>query len=175
MDFTLDTLADGRAFRTLNIVDDYTRECVAIEVDRSLPGLRVTRVLDRLQATIGLPQSIVLDNGPEFAARTLEAWAYAAGVTLCFIRPGKPIENAYIESFNGTFRDECLNEHWFLSLADAQAVIEAWRVDYNTVRPHSALADQTPHQFAASKVGARRLSPARLQEDQKPKGLSLSV
>lgn len=175
MDFTLDTLADGRAFRTLNIVDDYTRECVAIEVDRSLPGLRVTRVLDRLRTTIGLPQSIVLDNGPEFAGRTLEAWAYAAGVTLCFIRPGKPIENAYVESFNGKFRDECLNEHWFVSLADAQVTIEAWRVDYNTVRPHSALADQTPEQFAAATEGARRLPPARLQEDPNTEALSLSV
>jgi len=159
MDFTLDTLADGRAFRTLNIVDDYTRECVAIEVDRSRPGLRVTRVLERLRAAVGLPRSIVLDNGPEFAGRTLDAWAYAAGVTLCFIRPGKPIENAYVESFNGKFRDECLNEHWFVSLADAQAAIEAWRVDYNTVRPHSA----------------RRLPPARLNEDLKPEELSLSV
>ena len=175
MDFTLDTLADGRAFRTLNIVDDYTRECVAIEVDRSLPGLRVTRVLERLRATYGLPQSIVLDNGPEFAGRTLEAWAYAAQVTLCFIRPGKPIENAYVESFNGKFRDECLNEHWFVSLADAQLQIEAWRVDYNTVRPHSALDNQTPHQFAESKVGARRPRPARLNEDPKPEALSLPV
>jgi putative transposase len=167
MDFTLDTLADGRAFRTLNIVDDYTRECVAIEVDRSLPGLRVTRVLERLRTTVGLPQSIVLDNGPELAGRTLEAWAYAHHLTLCFIRPGKPIENAYVESFNGKFRDECLNEHWFVSLADAQALIEAWRVDYNTVRPHSALDDETPHQCAESKKGARRLPPARLQEEPK--------
>jgi len=173
MDFTLDTLADGRAFRTLNIVDDYTRECVAIEVDRSLPGLRVTRVLERLRAMHGLPQSIVLDNGPEFAGRTLEAWAYAAKVTLCFIRPGKPIENAYVESFNGKFRDECLNEHWFVSLADAQQQIEAWRVDYNTVRPHSALDDQTPQHFAESKVGARRQEPARLKEDRKPAELSI--
>jgi putative transposase len=175
MDFTLDTLADGRAFRTLNIVDDYTRECVAIEVDRSLPGLRVARVLERLRATHGLPQSIVLDNGPEFAGRTLEAWAYAAKVTLCFIRPGKPIENAYVESFNGKFRDECLNEHWFVSLADAQLQIEAWRVDYNTVRPHSALDDQTPHQFAESKAGPRRLPPARLTEDPKTEDSSLSA
>ncbi len=140
MDFTTDTLADGRNFRTLNIVDDYTRECVAIEVDRSLPGLRVTRVLDRLRATIGLPHTIVMDNGPEFAGRTLDAWAYAHGVTLRFIRPGKPIENAYVESFNGKFRDECLNEHWFVSLVDAKATIEAWRIDYNMVRPHSSLA-----------------------------------
>jgi len=93
--------------RTLNIVDDFTRECVAIEVDRSLPGLRVTRVLDRLALAVGLPDTIVVDNGPEFAGRTLDTWAYARGVTLRFIRPGKPIENAYVESFNGKFRDEC--------------------------------------------------------------------
>ncbi len=125
MDFTSDTLGDGRVFRTLNIVDDFTRECVAIEVDRSLPGLRVARVLERLQAAIGLPATIVVDNGPEFAGRTLEAWTYAHGVTLRFIRPGKPIENAFVESFNGKFRDECLNEHWFVGLADAQRTIEA--------------------------------------------------
>jgi len=108
MDFTLDTPADGRAFRTLNIVDNFTRECVAIEVDRSLLGLRVARMLDRLHAAIGLPQTIVVDNGREFAGRTLDAWAYRTGVTLRFIRPGKSIENAYVETFNGTFRDECL-------------------------------------------------------------------
>jgi hypothetical protein len=140
MDFMTDTLADGRGFRTLNIVDDFTRECVAIEVDRSLPGARVVRVLERLAETIGLPQVLVSDNGPEFAGRTLDAWAYRRGVTLRFIRPGKPIENAYVESFNGKFRDECLNEHWFLSVAEAQAVIDAWRVDYNTVRPQLARA-----------------------------------
>ena len=157
MDFTTDTLADGRNFRTLNIVDDFTRECVAIEVDRSLPGLRVTRVLDRLAAAVGLPQTIVVDNGPEFAGRTLDAWAYARGVTLRFIRPGKPIENAYVESFNGKFRDECLNEHWFVSLADAKAVIEAWRVDYNSVRPHSSLAGCTdlPDFFGPIAIGER--------------------
>ena len=174
MDFTTDTLADGRNFRTLNIVDDFTRECLAIEVDRSLPGLRVARVLDRLHAAVGLPKTIVVDNGPEFAGRTLGAWAYARGVTLRFIRPGKPIENAYVESFNGKFRDECLNEHWFVSLADAKAVIEAWRIDYNTVRPHSSLAGRTPEHFAAISVGARRLTPARPQ-DLKPEDLSLSV
>jgi putative transposase len=175
MDFTADTLADGRHFRTLNIVDDFSRECVAIEVDRSLPGLRVTRVLDRLDAAIGLPKTIVVDNGPEFAGRTLDAWAYARGVTLRFIRPGKPIENAYVESFNGKFRDECLNEHWFVNLVDAKATIEAWRIDYNTVRPHSALAGRTPDQFAAIAVGARRLPPARPDEGLKPEGLALSV
>lgn len=175
MDFTTDTLADGRGFRTLNIVDDFTRECLAIEVDRSLPGLRVTRVLDRLASTVGLPQTIVIDNGPEFAGRTLDAWAYAHGVTLRFIRPGKPIENAYVESFNGKFRDECLNENWFLSLADAKVVIELWRIDYNTVRPHSSLNDATPDAFARDSMVARRLAPARKNEDQNPEGLTLST
>ena len=150
MDFMVDTLADGRGFRTLNIVDDFTRECVAIEVDRSLPGARVVRVLERLQATIGLPRRIVVDNGPEFAGRALDTWAYANGVELRFIRPGKPIENAYVESFNGKFRDECLNEHWFVSVAEAKAIIEAWRVDYNTVRPHASLGQQTPAAYAAA-------------------------
>jgi len=175
IDFMLDTLADGRTFRVLNIVDDYTRECLAIEVDRSLPGARVVRVLERLAATVGLPKRVILDNGPEFAGRTLDAWAYTRGVALCFIRPGKPIENAYVESFNGKFRDECLNEHWFLSMADAQAVIEAWRVDYNTVRPHSALGDRTPDQFAQHTRGARRLSPSRPEDVSNLDGLTVSV
>jgi putative transposase len=175
MDFMLDTLADGRPFRTLNIVDDFTRECVAIEVDRSLPGARVVRVLERLRAEIGLPLIIVTDNGPEFAGRTLDAWAYAAGVAIRFIRPGKPIENAYVESFNGKFRDECLNEHWFVNMVDAQITIEAWRVDYNTVRPHSSLDDRTPDQFAQASRGARRLSPPRPEGAFNPDGLTLSV
>jgi putative transposase len=182
MDFMVDTLADGRGFRTLNIVDDYTRQCVAIEVDRSLPGLRVVRVLDRLAETIGLPDILVMDNGPEFSGRALDTWAYARGVQLRFIRPGKPIENAFVESFNGKFRDECLNEHWFASVAEARMLIEAWRVDYNTVRPHSALCGATPEQFANSLCGR---SPAqtptradwknRKNEDAKPEDLSLSV
>jgi putative transposase len=178
MDFTVDTLADGRGFRTRNIVDDFTRECVAIEVDGALPGLRVARVLDRLHAAIGLPACLVCDNGPEFAGRTLDAWAYAHDVALRFIRPGKSIENAYVESFNGKFRDECLNEHWFVSLADAKAAIEAWRIDYNTVRPHSSLGDRTPEQFARISQGARRLTPARPDqedEDRKSEDLTLSV
>ena len=174
MDFTADTLADGRNFRTLNIVDDFTRECVAIEVDRSLPGLRVTRVLDRLAAA-GLPQTIVVDNGPEFAGRTLDAWAYTRGVALRFIRPGKPIENAYVESFNGKFRDECLNEHWFVNLVDAKTTIEAWRIDYNTVRPHSSLGGRTPDQFAAISGGARGPRPARTNEGLKSEDLALSA
>ena len=167
------TLADGRPFRTLNIVDDFTRECLAIEVDRSLPGARVVRVLERLRATIGLPQVIVVDNGPEFAGRTLDAWAYAACVTLRFIRPGRPIENAYVESFNGKFRDECLNEHWFVSMVDAQILIETWRLDYNTVRPHSSLQNRTPDQFAQLSRGARRLPPPRPDDDPNPEKLTL--
>jgi putative transposase len=147
MDFVADALATGRRFRTLNIVDDFTRECPAIEVDTSLPGLRVTRVLDHLAATHGLPELIVVDNGPEFAGKALDVWAYRHGVQLHFIRPGKPVENAYIESFNGKFRDECLNENWFIDLEDAKNKIETWRLDYNRVRPHSSLSDLTPEEF----------------------------
>lgn len=149
MDFTHDMLADGRRFRTLNIVDDFTRECPAIEVDTSLPGGRVVRVLERLAQTRGLPKAIVLDNGPEFAGRRLDAWAFERGVELLFIRPGKPVENAFIESFNGRFRDECLNSHWFTGLDDARQRIEAWRRDYNLVRPHSALGGKSPAEFAS--------------------------
>lgn len=183
MDFMADTLADGRGFRTLNIVDDFTRECVAIEVDRSLPGARVVRVLERLAATVGLPRVLVSDNGPEFAGRTLDVWAYRRGVELRFIRPGKPIENAYVESFNGKFRDECLNEHWFLSVAEAQQIIEAWRVDYNTVRPHRSLGQQTPAAYAAAACAGpaagwgacSAAAPSASEQPKKSDGLSLSV
>ncbi len=137
MDFVSDALGDGRAFRALTIVDDFTRECPAIAVDTSLPGERVVQVLEQLPGTRGLPRAIVLDNGPEFTSHVLDQWAHRRGVALQFIAPGKPVENAYIESFNGRFRDECLNESWFVSLADAQYTIEAWRVDYNVTRPHS--------------------------------------
>jgi putative transposase len=148
MDFTRDTLANGRPFRTLNIVDDYTRECPAIEVDHSLPGLRVVRVLEQLAATRGLPATIVVDNGPEFAGRVLDRWAYQRAVKLHFIDPGKPVQNAYVESFNGKFRDQCLNEHWFLNLQDARRTIEAHRQEYNTYRPHRSLGGLTPAEFA---------------------------
>lgn len=147
MDFVSDQLCDGRKFRSLTIVDDFSRESPAIEVDTSLPGKRVTRVLDRLAETRGLPTAIVVDNGPEFAGSELDSWAHERGVKLCFIRPGKPVENAYIESFNGKFRDECLNEHWFTSIKDAQVKIEAWRKDYNRHRPHSSLGNLSPEEF----------------------------
>jgi putative transposase len=148
MDFVSDGLADGRRVRCLTVVDDCTRECLAIEVDTSLTGTRVKAVMERLADTRGLPRSITVDHGPEFEGQVLDAWAYAANVQLAFIRPGKPNENAYIESFNGKFRDECLNEHWFLSMAHAREVIEAWRIEYNTERTHSSLGDLTPEEFA---------------------------
>jgi putative transposase len=152
MDFVADGLIGGRRLRCLTIVDDCTRECLAIEVDTSITGVRVQGVLDRLADTRGLPQSITVDNGPEFDGQVLDKWAYRSGVRLSFIRPGKPNENAYIESFNGKFRDECLNEHWFISLSHARSIIEAWRTEYNTERPHSSLGNQTPEEFAAALV-----------------------
>ncbi len=159
MDFMRDTLADGRPFRTLNVVDDFSRECLVIEVDTSLPGPRVARVLERLGAERGLPGAIVMDNGPEFAGKVLDAWAYQRGVRLEFIRPGKPVENAFVESFNGRFRDECLNEHWFTGLADARFTIECWRRDYNEVRPHGSLGRIPPAEFAARAAGLRSATP----------------
>ena len=148
MDFVSDGLANGRRLRCLTIVDDCTRECLAIEVDTSITGTRVKAVMERLADLRGLPRSITVDHGPEFEGQVLDAWAYVANVQLAFIRPGKPNENAYIESFNGKFRDECLNEHWFISMAHARQIIEAWRIEYNTERTHSSLADLTPEEFA---------------------------
>ena len=152
MDFMGDTLASGRTFRLLNIVDDFSRECVVIDAATSFPGTRVVRVLDELAEVRGLPETIVIDNGPEFTSRALDEWAYRRKVRLLFITPGRPIENAYVESFNGKFRDECLNEHWFLSLDEVRATVENWRIDYNRGRPHSSLGDLTPEEFAAKNV-----------------------
>lgn len=147
MDFVSDSLLDGRRFRTLTIVDEWSRESPAMEVDASLTGQRVVRVLERLAAIRPLPASIRMDNGPEFISKALDAWAYAQGVRLQFIQPGKPTQNAYIESFNGRLREECLNEEVFTSLADARDKIEYWRQDYNTRRPHSALGNLTPMEY----------------------------
>ena len=148
MDFVSDSLWNGRRFRVLTIVDDLTRECPALEVDHSLPGLRVTRVLNRLAATRGLPEVITVDNGPEFISKAMDAWAFQNKVRLRFIQPGKPVQNAYVESFNGKFRDECLNENVFIDLHDARNKIETWRRDYNSTRPHSSLNNLTPEEFA---------------------------
>jgi len=143
-----DCVSSGTVIRMLTIVDDCTRECPAIEVDTSLGGLRVRRVLDRIASERGLPEAIVLDNGPEFRGRALAAWSEERGVRLEFIQPGKPTQNAYIESFNGRLRDECLNANWFTSLSDARRKVETWRLDYNQQRPHSSLDYLPPAEFA---------------------------
>lgn len=148
MDFVADGLVGGRRLRCLAIVDNFSRECLAIEVGTSINGARVKSVLERLARVRGLPEAISVDNGPEFAGKTLDAWAYETKVKLAFIRPGKPVDNAYIESFNGRFRDECLNEHWFFTLDHARVVIETWCREYNEQRPHSSLGYLTPRQFA---------------------------
>ena len=149
MDFMSDALAGGRKIRLLNIVDTYSRECLRIEVDTSLPGARVARVLEELRASRGLPERIMTDNGPEFTGRVMDAWAYAREVKLHFIQPGKPMQNGYIESFNGKFRDECLNENWFVDLPDVRQITKGYQAHYNQERPHSALGNLTPMEFVA--------------------------
>lgn len=147
MDFVHDYLADGRRLRTLNVVDAFTRECLAIEVDTSLPSARVIRVLDRLVWEYGLPESLRVDNGPEFISSAMDRWAFAHGVEMHFIQPGKPTQNAHVESFNGHFRDECLAQAHWPTLARARVEVELWRQDYNCVRPHSALRYEAPKTF----------------------------
>ena len=155
MDFVSDCVSGGKVIRMLTIVDDCTRECPVIEVDTSLGGLRVRRVLDRIAVERGLPEAIVVDNGPEFRGRALAAWSEERGVRLEFIQPGKPVQNAYIESFNGRLRDECLNANWFTSLSDARRKIENWRKDYNEQRPHSSLNYLPPAEFARTATEMR--------------------
>lgn len=147
MDFPHDSLHNGRKLRFLPIIDTYTKECLRIEVDTSIGGKRVCTVLSQIAALRALPEKIVVDNGPEFISNALDAWAYERGIKLHFIRPGKPVDNAYMESFNGKFRDECLNLNWFMSVGHARAVAEEHRLDYNNERPHSALGDLTPAEF----------------------------
>jgi len=129
------------------MTDLYSKEVPVIEVDVSIGGARVRRILDRLFLTRPLPETLILDNGPEFAGTALDAWATQHGVHLHLIQPGKPVQNAFIESFNGKFRDECLNEHWLLTLQESQLVIEAWRREYNEEWTHSGIGDLTPHEF----------------------------
>jgi putative transposase len=169
MDFVSDGLADGRRIRCLAIVDDCTRECVALEVDTSITATRVKAVLERLADTRGLPRSITVDHGPEFEGQVLDAWAYRSNVQLSFIRPGKPNENAYIESFNGKFRDECLNEHWFITMAQARRAIESWRIEYNTERPHSSLGDLTPEEFAERSLARKEERVSLSTADSNPR------
>jgi putative transposase len=148
MDFVADTLLDGRRFRVLTVVDNFTRECPIIEAGISLTGKSVVEQLERLARGRGLPRSITVDNGSEFISKALDYWAYQHDVKLDFIRPGKPVENAFIESFNGRLRDECLNANIFVSIADAKQKLERWRQDYNENRPHSSIGDLTPNEFA---------------------------
>ena len=147
MDFVSDALTTGRALRTFTLIDSYTKESLAIEVNTGLSSRQVTRVLGRVIGERGIPGSIRCDNGPEFTSLYFTEWCKDHGITVVHIQPGKPVQNGYVESFNGRFRDECLNEHWFLDLSDAKAPIDAWRLDYNSVRPHGQLGGRTPDEY----------------------------
>ena len=152
MDFVSDQLYNGKRFRTLTLIDLCSRECLALHADKSITGEAVAEVLDNLKQTRGLPKRIKVDNGPEFISKALDAWAYFNQVQLDYSRPGRPTDNAYIESFNGSFRDECLNANWFMSLEDAREKIERWKNDYNHLRPHSSLTYLTPADFASKQA-----------------------
>ena len=152
MNFTSDALYDGRRFKLLMLVDNFTRERLAIEVASRLGGHGVLATLMQVVEEKGLPKSIRIDNGPEFTSKVLDQWAYLNGVELDFIRPGKPTDNALIEAFNERFREECLNESWFLSLEDAREKVEEWRQHYNRERPHGSLGNIPPVEFAGVQV-----------------------
>jgi putative transposase len=157
MDFVADQLADGSRFRSLTVVDIYTRECLAIESGQKLKGEDVVRTLNRIQVNRGAPKMVHCDNGSEFCSQAMDLWAYQHGVRMAFSRPGKPTDNAFVESFNGTFRAECLNAHWFGSLTEARQIVETWRAEYNESRPHRALGEKTPHEFANEIAASRNL------------------
>jgi putative transposase len=150
MDFVHDALSDGRGFRTLNLTDTFTRQCLGQEVDSSLSSERVVRLLDRVVVEHGRPEEIQVDNGPEFRSHALDQWAYQNKVKLVFIEPGKPTQNGHLESFNGRFRAECLDQEWFVSLDEARRVIETWRISYNSQRPHSSLGYLPPDTWAGN-------------------------
>jgi putative transposase len=155
LDFVHDAAASGRKFRALSVVDPYTRECLALEVDTSMGSRRVTRVLEGIIAQRGLPQAIRSDNGPEFTSRHFLAWCLERKIELVHIEPGKPVQNAHVESFHGKLRDECLNASWFQNLFDARRKIGAWRIEYNQERPHSSLGYRTPAAFAREIGGGK--------------------
>jgi putative transposase len=164
MDFVSDQLYDGRKLRALTLVDRHTRECLAIWVDQGIRGSDVVRTLSQVAAGRGEPQRIQVDNGPEFVSKALDHWAYERRVELAFSRPGKPTDNAHIEAFNGRLRQECLNQHWFLSLGDARDKIEAWRVAYNETRPHGSLGWATPAEFARQCMASQALAGSKEPE-----------
>lgn len=172
LDFVSDALVSGRHLRLLCILDLFTREALAIEVDVSLPGRRVVAVLEQLVAARERPAELVLDNGPELTGRVLDTWATKHRVHLCFIDPGKPSQNGVVESFNGRLRDECLNQSWFTSLADARRLVEDWRQDYNEARPHSALGYRTPDEFRAALHARITTTTTTERSDQMTDGLS---
>jgi putative transposase len=157
LDFMSDSLSNGRTFRTLNIIDDYNREVLWIEIDTSLPSERVVRTLDMIASWRGYPKQIRLDNGPELISRKMAQWAKVHDVELAFIQPGKPTQNAYIERFNRTYREDVLDAYLFTSLHEAREITEAWIEAYNAVRPHQALGNLSPYQFAAYKTGTSRM------------------
>lgn len=161
-DFVFDRTAEGRVLKCLTIVDDATTEAVAVVAARALGGLPLTRILDQLAIDRGLPKALRTDNGPEFCGRAMLTWAHDRGVDLRLIEPGKPNQNAYIESFNGRFRDECLNEHWFTSVGQAQVVIDAWRREYNEERPKKSLGGLTPALYARKLAAERSIVTAGL-------------
>jgi putative transposase len=153
------TPSDGRKLRVLTVLDLFTRESLALRVGERFTSGQVTRVLEEVSCRRGLPQSLRIDNGPEFTGKVLDLWAYLHGVTLDFSRPGKPTDNAFIESFNGRFREECLNQHYFTNLAGAQQEVEAWQKEYNEERPHSALGNLAPREYALTVAGSNQPHP----------------
>jgi putative transposase len=171
MDFVMDGLATGRALRLLAVVDNYTRECLAIEVDSCLSSQRVTRVLERVMEQRRQPEAVRCDNGPEFTSRHFLAWCEERRIGLVHIQPGRPMQNGHVESFNGRLRDECLNANWFATLVDARQKIEAWRREYNEERPHSSLNYRTPREFADRMNNVRK----DLCEDEVGQGDSITV
>jgi putative transposase len=158
LDFVADQLADGRRFRALTVVDVFTRDSLAIEVGQSIKGEDVVKVLNRIQAQRGGPKILFCDNGSEFSSQAMALWAYQNSVRIDFSRPGKPTDNAHVESFNGTFRRECLNAHWFMTLSEAKEITEAWRREYNESRPHGALGERTPSELACQVAASRDLT-----------------
>ena len=159
MDFVSDRTRYGSNIHVLTVIDEVTRECLALEVDSSLSGRRVSAVLNRIALFRGLPKEILTDNGSEFAGKMLDKWVYKRGIRIDFSRPGTPTDNATVESFNDRLRQECLNENWFKSLEDARCKIEAWRIHYNQSRPHSALGWMTPSEFAEKSAGCQNMQP----------------
>jgi putative transposase len=148
MDFVSDCTSDGHRFRILTLIDTFTRCAPGVIIERSIGGPRLVRFLDQVAASCGYPKTITVDNGPEFISNVLDQWAHAHSVQLHFSRPGKPVDNAFIESFNGRLRDECLNTNWFYGLEHAREIVNGWLVDYNERRPHSSLGGLTPAEYA---------------------------